>query len=642
MRSFASQYSLYTGSFALGLLLAVAAAWSTPQPEPTGSAASYPSSGLAASAALSIVDGDVSTRAMPGSPFIPVLTVIDAPAAGTDADDATTATFALPADGDLSGDARDDVLVVRTSWTRGGVTGSEVEARSGADGQPLWTLPFGAGIRWGAYLPDDTTGDGVPDLAFVTLEDVQVHVTYPPPGVVCFDCQKWVLTARTRLISVDGALGIPVWEHEQTVTYTFNEQPIPEDGSLLRTWASTNLLATLAPVGDVDRDGAVDLAWSPWQSVFAQTFSSQTVPVGVRSGRTGSLLWTAALAGTGSTPWNRETDAMAGAWPGPDGSGDGVPDLYTSEIHETPTTTLLVRQGLDGTTGLPFWRTERSWPTDQRLLRGGYMTLEGEGAPLLYALSREGGFPIELEAVDPRTGAVIWHRDDNHSAFLVPVGKIESDASEDLLAIGFEGNEMTLSALASADGTVISQRRLTTSEWKTLLIFGPFVDHSGDGVTDIVVGRMRATSNGVDEVWNVVSLADGEDAWSVVRSGVETPTFLLPAGDLGRPGATDAADLVAVRVYDHRSDTPRINLLGVEGTKGKTLWHRNGYRTAPAGEAIWRLSVDNLRDVDGDGRADLLVASDNLWGDFSGGDVRRSIEILSGSKGRTHVSLVGD
>lgn len=629
----------------LGPILALsllAPAWSRSQPEPTGSAASYRLSSPALSAALSIVGGEVSTNPMRGGPFVPVIAVVDEPADATDADDTTLATFAVPAGGDLSGDGRDDVLVVRTSWDRGGITGSEVEARSGADGGPLWKLSFGADVRWGAYLPDDTTGDGVPDLAFVTLEDVQVHVSYPPPGVVCFDCQKWVLTARTRLLSVDGSLGIPVWEHQRTVTYAFNEQPIPADGTLVRTWVSTNLLATLAPAGDVDRDGAVDLAWSSWQSTFAQTFSSQTVPVGVRSGRTGDELWTTALAGTGSTPWNRESEAMAGAWPGPDGSGDGVPDLYTSEIHETPTTTYLVRQGLDGITGLPFWQTERSWPTDQRLLRGGYTALEGEGSPLIYTLSREGGFPIEAEAVDPRTGDVIWNRDDGNTAHLAPVGDIDSDSREDLLVIGFEGGELILSAVVSADGTAISQRRLSASEWGLLVIFGPFVDHSGDGLTDVVVGRVRTAGSSVDEVWNVVSLADGTDTWSVVRNGVETPTFLLPAGDLEGRGPANGADLVAVRVYDHRSDAPRIDLLGVEGTKGKTLWRRTGYRTAPAGEALWRLSVDNLTDVDGDGHADLLVASDNTWGDFSGGDVRRAIEILSGRKGRTHVSLVGD
>jgi hypothetical protein len=549
-------------------------------------------------------------------------------------------SYALPLGGDVDGDAREDVLEVDLSFDSDGAPVESVfVARSGDDGNELWRTSLGAGIRWGGYLPGDTTGDARPDVAFTTLEDVQFYPLWPPPGLACFDCYKWALTGTTRLVSLDGASGEFRWQHERQVVWAFQEQPVLP--LLVRNWAYASALSAFAALPDLNGDGGRELLWTPWTSTYTEALtaqSTQTAEAIAYDGRGGREQWDVKLQGAGATPWNRDTTALAGAWPGPDATGDGVPDVYTSEIVETPLETLLTRKGIDGVSGEQVWSQNRSWVSDARPLRASYLPLGGGG--LVYTLTGN-DFRSDVEALDPATGAVRWAQLGREALFVLPAGDLDKDGREDLASFGYDQSAQTVSleGIDGATGETRSRRVLEAGQFRWLYVLTPFFDHSGDGVVDPLLFAGRSTASGVDEQVTVTDLAKGSELWGSLRTGGDVPTYWLPASDFDGKGE---ADVLAVRLHDLYADPqPRIELQAMRGPNGRALWWIDPYRTGPAGETIWSVYLGFMRDANGKRGDDFQISSWNLYGSWGASVIVPQVDLVDGRKGKPYLRLLG-
>jgi hypothetical protein len=165
--------------------------------------------------------------------------------------------YALPG-GDLDGDGRADVLTYSTDGTD-----FVVEARRGADGDLLWSLPFDADAAFVLPLGRDVTGDRVDDLwlqhfAFTGSEQ---HEAGP-------DGETWTFSARLeRTYGVTSGLdGAPLWSRQadgelvETLRTSWTAAGVAYDSEYqLR---STNVAVLALPSADVTGDGLDDLVVS--------------------------------------------------------------------------------------------------------------------------------------------------------------------------------------------------------------------------------------------------------------------------------------------------------------------------------------------------------------------------------------------
>ena len=563
-------------------------------------------------------------------------------AAGDD-DEVYRETFVLPFGGDVDGDGGEDVLQIEVAFGGDGAPSESVfVARNGTDGRELWRAELGAGVYWAGYLVGDTTGDARPDLAFTTLEDVVNRAFWPPPGIACFDCYKWVETATTRLLSLDGASGEFRWQQQRDVVWAYQEQPI----SLvwLRNQAQTNGMGALTVLPDMDGDDGREILWTPWTSTFAEVYAQGAIPAQstqvaeaiALAGGSGDQMWELDLRGQGGTYGNRDTPVLAGAWAGPDGSGDGIADVYTSEIVETPAKTVLTRRGIDGATGEELWLQRRDWDSDGRVLRGEYLSLGDDG--LIFTLTAP-GLGSDVEAIDPATGAVRWEHLGRDALAALPGGDVGGDQGEDLFYFGYDpdAETVTFEGVSGADGATISRRVLDVSGMSWLFVPGPLLDHSGDGAVDPIVFGGRATTGGIEDRVTITDLTDGTELWGAA-GGAAVPTFWLPASDLDGAGQ---ADVLVARLHDGFEDPePRIELAALRGPDGVELWERDRYRTGPPEETIWSVGLGFMRDANGAPGDDLLVSSLNAYGAWAEPVLVPQVDLLNGPDGTPYLRLL--
>ena len=160
-------------------------------------------------------------------------------------------------------------------------------------------------------------------------------------------------------------------------------------------------------------------------------------------------------------------------------------------------------------------------------------------------------------------------------------------------------------------------------------------DVNGDGTPDLIVGAVFDDNNGNSSgSARVLSGNDGSVLYSFdgVSDGDNFGFSVSGAGDVNGDGTPDL--IVGARFDDNngfRSGSARV----LSGSDGTVLFTFNG----DSANELFGSSVSGAGDVNGDGRDDLIVGA---FGDDNNGNLSGSARVLSGSDGSVLYSFNGD
>ncbi len=357
--------------------------------------------------------------------------------------------------GDLDGDGRADFALGAPLSARNGPGSGQAWVISGRSGSVLHELVGPTtSEQFGASLAGlgDVDGDGVPDFA----------VGSPRHG-----------GSRGRVSVFSGASGTLLW-------------------SATGGNGGARFGAALANVGDVDGDGAADLAVG---APFANGAGTAAGRVELRSGASGALLLT-----FDGAPFDLLGTALAAAG---DADGDGVPDLWIGaplgDVGHFNAGSAWLRSGRDGAALLGVHGAEIGAQLGQWISRIG--DLDGDGRPdvLVSSVGADSG-GIDAGRVEVRSGAdggLLWRRDGRRpGAGMGPVagiGDLDGDGRPEFLVGDPErgdggaraGRVLLVRGRVDAGGRELVGRADDDGFGAALASLG---DIDGDGIPDFAIG----------------------------------------------------------------------------------------------------------------------------------------------------------
>lgn len=541
--------------------------------------------------------------------------------------------------GDLDGDGHDDVIVLVSQ-----LSSAVLQARSGADGRLLWsTRPTEGSFVFGTATGRDLTGDGVPDVMLTAFADVAHDDEGEGPGGQLYRST----TTFTQTYGVlSGTDGLPVWQRSVAGSVVETQTSASDDlGGYAEEYRYTVTDGFVLPLvaGDVNRDGAADVALSVVSLEYVERYDERRILVAGRSAveqELASSTEAAVLDGRSGAPVAERTvgdqAAVSVLVPAGDLDRDGSPELlWTTEPEPEYSSTCL--QVTD----------RRLCQESQPPVTATLELLRGKDLSLVWSARSQGrflfAFPLgadvdgdgtadlgsygigpgwRADVISGADGRVLWSTDDDGSvAFLTgvsdgPAGRtatVTRFTSGTTLA-GETFLEAATERRAAATGRLTSTtvRRVgvtppgsgdTAGTGTGTVWFTP--DADGDGtpelLTDLSVaaGRIGQAGAAVRSLLVVERHATG----AVVRSSEDDDQrSVQPFGDL------DGDALLDLRTDRFGQDAEGFRRLDVE------------MRSARDGALLWteRLHGDETAaitaDHDGDGGNEVLVLRDTDQG----------------------------
>jgi len=222
-------------------------------------------------------------------------------------------------------------------------------------------------------------------------------------------------------------------------------------------------------------------------------------------------------------------------------------------------------------------------------------------------------------------------------------GDVNGDGRADLI-VGAPGDDNNGSRSGSArvfsgiDGTTLYTFDGDTAGDNLGVSVSGAEDVNGDGRVDLIVGASRANNISINGVSSgsvrVLSGIDGSTLYTV-NGDSNGERFGSSVSGAGDVNGDGRADLIVGALFDSNNGVSSGNARVLSGIDGSTLHTFDG----DAAFDEFGGSVSGAGDVDGDGRADLIVgARFDAGPGFNNGSAR----VLSGSDGSTLYNFEGD
>jgi len=494
---------------------------------------------------------------------------------------------------------------------------ARIEVRSGADGSLLHahdSLPGFGGISWPGRFANvgDLDHDGVADLAMLDTATGQseLRIASGRTGtlfrVIQFSKGSWSqwqvsffgTICNAGDIDGDGDPDLAI------VARNSNSDTVlvlsGADGSIVGSWGSFDLWdrPVVRPAGDVDGDGAIE-----WVVSYVETDGGIGIHVDLFDGADGSLRLRVVDSGSLGAP-------LAAGF---DFDQDGVPDLLVGDPAEVrsgiATGRVEVRSLRDG--ALVASRNGRA---SESSFSGGVALvgdLDGDGVPDFATAHGGETFNWHVDSAQIRSGAdgslLATHAVNRMDGDLRALPDLDGDGLDDY-AVGVEVDtaarrvEVRSTASGALLGTIASA---ATDFGRTLA-----VAQQPDGSVEIAVGAPRSSSGtttaGEVSVWN---LADFTLKFTVQgqNDGELLGTSVAALGDVDGDGSSDwaaGAPLWKGGGFKHG------RVVVFSGVDGHTIGDLFG---GSSGDLLGQ-RIAAPGDLDGDGRADLLVSAPGYGG----------------------------
>jgi hypothetical protein len=472
--------------------------------------------------------------------------------------------------GDVNGDGFSDVIVGCPSCDDGHFLGGKVlvyaGSPTGVSTTPVWTAHGNrAKSRFGSSVATagDVNGDGFADILV---------------GAFTYD-----------LVANDGG-AVFAW-YGSAAGLGPEGTPDNADFSLIGSAPLAELGISIAPLGDVDKDGRSDIA--------VRSTNAAIVYRGSASGLTTANAFTFTLSG--------------GRVSGGDFNGDGYADLLLA--GPSGKVRAYFGPGLSTSAGA-FWEVTGSGPSTAGDVNGDgdddILALNGSGLPVLFL----GGSP------KPST-TTAWSA--NAGSVVTAGGDVNGDGYADVL-IGdpdFDSNRgRALLWLGSADFAARPNGTAANADWTvqgtaTGDLFGLSLatagDVDGDGFADVIVGAPDAlTVHGRAYLYRGgAELPDATNPFVYTGpAGCELGTSVAYAGDVNGDGFGDV--LIGAPLYDGgQTDEGRAFVFyGDDGGQFASAW----YGEFNTGLAHFGTSVAGAGDVNGDGYDDVIIGAEDYTG----------------------------
>lgn len=206
---------------------------------------------------------------------------------------------------DVTGDGRDDLLVLHGGWNRLGV----YDSTPGTDpAETLFPIPYASHYPADGLAVGDVTGDGLPDVA--AADDNH--------GVVLLEHSRAGTDTTPPLATITGGPGGALASSTATFTFTSNEAGTFECSMDDGAWSpctSPMTYSALAPRGHVFGVRAVDLAGNVQVQPSYRQFAVVAPDTQITAGPTGTVRSTSATFSFGTTvAATYQCRVDAGAW----------------------------------------------------------------------------------------------------------------------------------------------------------------------------------------------------------------------------------------------------------------------------------------------------------------------------------------
>ena len=379
---------------------------------------------------------------------------------------------------------------------------------------------------------------------------------------------------------------------------------------LLHTFGGSSpgdrLGAAVAGAGDLDGDGWPDLVLGAPHADPAGLSSGLVLAL---SGRDGRVLHSI----PGDHPSDRLGTSVAGVG---DVDGDGFDDFAAGSPFGTPA------EGgarvFSGRTGVVLWSWSGDAPGDRfGQCVAGAGDADGDGCPDVAVgapfASQAGTYAGRVRVFSGRTGEVLHTFDgaawDQLGASLAGVGDVDGDGLDDLLvgaplADGPAFNAGAAFVFSGGDGSALLTIRGGAAGDRLGSVVAAAGHADADGTPDLVVGIPAADANGFDS--GAVEVRSGVDGGLLLRIAGETAgEYLQEGAGVGDVDGDGRADLLVGSASGPSAlpEAGRIRLISV-ATGAELAVFEGRSQNDWFGARVARAG-----DVDRDGRGDLLVGA---------------------------------
>lgn len=423
----------------------------------------------------------------------------------------------------------------------------------------------------------DINGDGRPDLAAATASGVTIRLQGEDGGFhmrVDIPLPVTAVTAGIADFDGDGLADIActLYTHELLVLRNLGGT----DFTPLAPHA-TGLYPGAMAIGDFDRDGRPDVAVVNPEENSIQVFR-----------------------GTGGGDFAAPASFIVGSWPGDlivaDLDGDGWPDIATADSGCLSVSVLLNRG--DGTFRPRIQSPLAFSPTE---LAAG--DLDGNGAMDLAIIGYAGVLVLENTSAGRFVERFAWPLPQHGDTESLALGDLDADGRLDIVATTGDSDQdcfyypdqrgYALFGNGGWDFALHAEYLVAPAPWRTLIS-----DLRGAGQNDVVVLGIN--------VWNCAV----EHGISILRGQqtrrLQSQLFVpIPEASNGR-NIDDYNFLLSIHAQPAPPGTPADFLVGLDD--GIVRVSNRGDGTFEGRERLGRGRIRAFRDVDGDGREDLLVA----------------------------------